>query len=75
MFLQYCCMYIAVCMANSIDPDQLLHFASDLGLHCLQRPICLNTKGYYGILIHLIFYLYIYIYFFLCVCLFFFCFL
>ena len=25
-------------MANSVDPDQMLHsVASDLGLHCLQR--------------------------------------
>ena len=36
-------------MANSVDPDQMPHsVASDLGLHCLQRPICPN-KGYYGI--------------------------
>ena len=26
-------------MANSVDP-----VASDLGLHCLQRPICLNLR-------------------------------
>ena len=26
-------------MANSVDPDQMLHSAaSDLGLHCLERP-------------------------------------
>ena len=36
-------------MANRIDPDQMLHsVASDLGLHCLQRLICPNTLGYYG---------------------------
>ena len=36
-------------MANRVDPDQMQHSAaSDLGLHCLQRPICPNTKGYYG---------------------------
>ena len=30
---------IAICMANSVDLDQTLHFAtSDLGLHCLRRP-------------------------------------
>ena len=30
-------------MANSVDPDQMRHSAvSDLGLHCLQRPICPN---------------------------------
>ena len=35
---------IAVFMANSVDPDQMLHSAaSDLGLHCLQRPNCPNT--------------------------------
>ena len=34
----------AVCIANSVDPDQIPHSAvSDLGLHCFQRPICLNT--------------------------------
>ena len=28
-------------MANSVDPDQTLRSAvSDIGLHCLQRPIC-----------------------------------
>ena len=38
MCLKYC--YIA----NSVDPDQMPHFvASDLGLHCLQRPLCPNT--------------------------------
>ena len=32
-----------------MDPDQTLHsVASDLGLHCLQRPVCHNTSGYYG---------------------------
>ena len=36
-------------MANSVDPYQMLYSAaSDPGLHCLQRPICLNTKGYYS---------------------------
>ena len=35
---------IAGCIANSVDPDQMLHSAvSDLGLLCLQRPICPNT--------------------------------
>ena len=35
---------IAVCIANSVDPDQIPHSAvSDLGIHCLQRPICPNT--------------------------------
>ena len=36
-------------MTNSVDPDQMPHYAaSDLGLHCLQRPICPTTLGYYG---------------------------
>ena len=42
MYLKYCCM------ANSVDPDLTPHSAaSDLGLHCLQRPICPNTYGDY----------------------------
>ena len=45
----WCILNISVCMANRIDPDQMLHsVASDLGLHCLQRLICPNTLGYYG---------------------------
>ena len=37
-------------MTNSVDPDQMLHSAaSDLGLHCLQRPVCPNIKAYYVI--------------------------
>ena len=36
-------------MANSVDPDQtLLQKQSDLGLHCLLRPICPNTQNLYG---------------------------
>ena len=36
-------------VANSVDPDQMLHStASDLGLQCLLRPICLNIMGIYG---------------------------
>ena len=39
-------------MANSVDPDQMPHnVASDLGLHCLLRPVCPNTKEYYGLYI------------------------
>ena len=31
-------------LANSVGPDQTLHStASDLGLHCLLRPLCPNT--------------------------------
>ena len=52
-------------MTNSADPDQMPHFAaSDLGLHCLLRPVCPNTSGYYGIkyyieMLQLVFVLYI----------------
>ena len=36
-------------MANSVDPDQMLHSAApDLSLHCLHRPVCPVSKGYYG---------------------------
>ena len=36
-------------MANSVNPDHMLHFAaSDLGLHCLFRPVCPNFIGEYG---------------------------
>ena len=31
-------------MANSVDPDQMLYSAAcDLDLHCLLRPVSLNT--------------------------------
>ena len=30
---------------NRVDPDQMPHSAaSDLGLHCLLRPVCPNTR-------------------------------
>ena len=36
-------------MANNVDPDQMPHsVASDLGLHCLLRPVCPNIYGYHG---------------------------
>ena len=36
---------LAVCMATSVDPDQVPHsVASDLGLHYLLRSICPNTS-------------------------------
>ena len=37
-------------VANSEDPDQTapLGEQSDLGLHCLPRPICLKTLDHYG---------------------------
>ena len=35
---------IAGLVANSVDPDQTPRSAaSDLGLHCLLRPVCPNT--------------------------------
>ena len=35
-------------MANSIDPDQMQHsVASDLYIHGLLKPVCLNTLGKY----------------------------
>ena len=38
------CLKSAGCVANSVDPDQMLqHAASDLGLHCLLMPVCPNT--------------------------------
>ena len=30
-------------IANSEDPDQTVPLQSDLGLHCLSRPICPKT--------------------------------
>ena len=37
------------CVANSVDPDHMLHSpASNLGLHCLLKPVYLNTLGKYG---------------------------
>ena len=36
-------------LANSVDPDQMPHsVASDLGLHCLPKPICPSIWGYIG---------------------------
>ena len=35
-------------MANSVDPDQTAQEQSDLGLHCLPRPVCPETKDHYG---------------------------
>ena len=36
-------------LANSVDPDQTAPpLGSDLGLHCLPRPICPKTLDHYG---------------------------
>ena len=36
-------------MANSVGPDEMQHsIISDLGLHCLLRPVCLNPYSKYG---------------------------
>ena len=38
------CLKIAVWVANIVDPDETPRSAaSHLGLHCLLRPVCLNT--------------------------------
>ena len=40
-------------VANSLNPDQMQNSAmSDLGLHCLIRPVCLNTKSTVSMVIH-----------------------
>ena len=40
-------------IANSEDPDQTApKEQSDLGLHCLPRPICPKTLDHYGTLLH-----------------------
>ena len=40
-------------MANSVDPDQMLHSAaSDLGLQCLLWPGCPNTEVTFLISVH-----------------------
>ena len=40
------CLNISGRVANGVDPDQMPHSAaSDLGLHCLLRHVCLNTLG------------------------------
>ena len=36
-------------MNGSVDPDQMSHsVASDMGLHCLIKAVCLNNKDKYG---------------------------
>ena len=46
------CLKTAGCMAHSVDPDETPHsVTSHLGLHCLLRPVCLNTYDKYGNLI------------------------
>ena len=35
-------------MANSTDSDQTPRSAASDLVHCLQKPICPNTKGYYA---------------------------
>ena len=43
------CLKIAGWVANSVDPDEMLHSAaSHLGLHCLLRPVCPNIYGKKG---------------------------
>ena len=48
--------YLLMCLkscwtrvANSVDPDQILHsMTSDLDPQCLLRTVCPSTLGYYG---------------------------
>ena len=44
-------MVYTVCgLANSVDHDHIApQGPSDLGLHCLPRPVCLKTGKYFGI--------------------------
>ena len=35
-------------ITNRVDTDQTAEEQSDLGLHCLLRPICPNISNYYG---------------------------
>ena len=45
MCLKYCCIYGKQCRPSS----EISHsMASDLGLHCLQRPVCCGIWGYYS---------------------------
>lgn len=34
-------------IANNVDPDQMAPVQSDLGLHCLHRPVCPNIENFY----------------------------
>ena len=48
------CLKVAGLVANSVDTDQTPHeAASDLGLHYLLRPACLNIRGKYGIILRI----------------------
>ena len=43
IYYLFICLGIAGWVENSLDPDQTPRFAaSDLGLHCLFRPVCPN---------------------------------
>ena len=47
------CLKIAGWLANSADSDETPRsVASHLGLHCLFRPVCLNTYGIYRTIYH-----------------------
>ena len=45
LVLQHTSPKVAAGMADSVDMDQ-----SDLGLHCLPRPVCPNSKVHYKFL-------------------------
>ena len=43
------CLKTTQLVANSVDPDQMLHFvAFDLGPQCLLRPVCPSTYTKHG---------------------------
>ena len=43
--------HIAGYVTNSVDPDQTpSSVTSDLVLHCVLKPICADSKGYYIVL-------------------------
>ena len=47
------CLFLSEGLSGGkkLEPDQTPHStASDLGLHCLLRPVCSNTLRYYGML-------------------------
>ena len=45
-------------MANSVHPDQMPHsVASDLGVHCLLRPVCCNIPIFRVITVYLFLFL------------------
>ena len=48
-YYQMMCLKIARWVANSVDHEMPHSGVSHLGLHCLLRPVCLNTYSKYSI--------------------------